>query len=363
MSKQSNKLLEVKNLKKYFPLRRGFFGVVNTGAVKAVDNVSFCIESGETLGLVGESGSGKTTIGWSILRAFEPTSGSVHFQLRKGEVTDVLALNKKELKAFRQHMQMIFQDPYSSLNPRMTVRDIIAEPLVANKLVKGSKVDERVREVALRCRLNVEHMRRFPHAFSGGQRQRIGIARALVLHPKFIVCDEAVSALDVSIQAEILNFISDLKDEFNLTYLFIAHDLSVVEYISDRVAVMYLGRIVEMAPTKELFFNPLHPYTEALMSAIPAPEPDAPLQPILLQGEIPSPVNPPSGCYFHPRCRYAQDICKTTRPEWKEYRLGHFSACHFSDTLTLLGAAEQGEPSSIRPSKYEAEQPSDVRIR
>ena len=352
MAEQRHKLLEVDNLKKYFPLRKGRFGTDGVETVKAVDDVSFYIESGETLGLVGESGSGKTTIGRAILRAFEPTSGSVRFQLREGEYTDVLALDKKDLRAFRPHMQMIFQDPYSSLNARMTVRDIIAEPLIVNKLAKGSEVDDQVRETALRCRLNVEHLRRFPHAFSGGQRQRIGIARALAMHPRFIVCDEPVSALDVSVQAEILNLLGDLQQEFHLTYLFIAHDLSVVQYISDRVAVMYLGRIVEMAPSEELFFNPLHPYTEALMSAIPAPDPDAPMQPIVLTGEIPSPINSPPGCHFHPRCRYAQDICKTTRPEWKEHRPGHFSACHFSDTLTLAGAKEVGSPTSLRPSRH-----------
>jgi peptide/nickel transport system ATP-binding protein len=346
MSEQSQILLEVEDLKMYFPLRTGRFGTGSTLTVKAVDGVSFYLEQGETLGLVGESGSGKTTIGRSILRAFDPTAGSVRFQLQPGEYTDVLRLKGRELKAFRQHMQMIFQDPYSSLNPRMTVRDIIAEPLVANRLARGSELNERVREVALRCRLNVEHLRRFPHAFSGGQRQRIGIARALVLHPEFVVCDEPVSALDVSVQAEILNLLADLQEEFNLTYLFIAHDLSVVEYISDRVAVMYLGRILEMAPTKEMFFNPLHPYTEALMSSIPAPDPDAPMQPIILEGEIPSPIHPPPGCHFHPRCRYAQDICKTERPEWKEYQPGHFSACHFSDSLELMGALEFAELTS-----------------
>lgn len=348
MSEQSLRLVEIANLKKYFPLRAGRFGT-STQTVKAVDDVSFYIEKGETLGLVGESGSGKTTVGRSILRAFEPTSGSVRMQIRAGEFTDVLALNKKELKRFRQHMQMIFQDPFSSLNPRMTVRDIIAEPLVVNKLARGETLNERVREVALRCRLNVEHLRRFPHAFSGGQRQRIGIARALVMHPEFIVCDESVSALDVSVQAEILNLLGDLQAEFDLTYLFIAHDLSVVEYISDRVAVMYLGRLVEMAPTEELFFNPLHPYTEALMSAIPAPDPDAAMNPVVLEGEIPSPIDPPPGCHFHPRCRYAEEICQTTRPEWKEYKPDHFSACHFSDTLELKGAEELGEGTSIRP--------------
>lgn len=339
MSEGTLKLLEVENLRKFFPLRAGRFSA-STQAVKAVDDVSFYINKGETLGLVGESGSGKTTVGRAILRAFEPTSGSVYFQLREGEIIDVLALNKKELKAFRQHMQMIFQDPYSSLNPRMTVRDIIAEPLVVNNMARGKALNERVAEIALRCRLNIEHLRRFPHAFSGGQRQRIGIARALVLHPEFIVCDESVSALDVSVQAEILNLLVDLQDEFDLTLLFIAHDLSVVEYISDRVAVMYLGRIVEMSPTKELFFNPLHPYTEALMSAIPAPDPDTSMQPIILQGEIPSPIDPPPGCHFHPRCRFAEDICKAAKPEWKEYQPGHFAACHFADKLTLKGAEE-----------------------
>ncbi len=349
MSAQPENLLEVKNLKKHFPLRTGRFGG-ETKTVKAVDDVSFYIKKGETLGLVGESGSGKTTVGRAILRAFEPTSGSVHFQFGENESFDVLSLNKKELRAFRQHMQMIFQDPNSSLNPRMTVRDIIAEPLVINKLAKGDALNERVREVALRCSLNLEHLRRFPHAFSGGQRQRVGIARALAMYPEFIVCDESVSALDVSVQAEILNLLGDLQDEFDLTYLFIAHDLSVVEYISDRVAVMYLGRLVEMAPSKELFFNPLHPYTEALMSAIPAPDPDAAMKPVVLEGEIPSPIDPPPGCHFHPRCRFAQDICKTTRPEWKEWQPGHFSACHFSDTIELQGAKELGDGmgSSIR---------------
>lgn len=355
MSEHTYKLLEVDNLKKYFPLRTGRFGTAGVRTVKAVDDVSLYVESGETLGLVGESGSGKTTIGRAILRAFDVTSGSVRFQIKDGEHTDVLALNRRELKAFRQHMQMIFQDPYSSLNPRMTVREIIAEPLVVNKVARGSELDDRVRDVALRCKLNVEHLRRFPHAFSGGQRQRIGIARALALHPRFVVCDEPVSALDVSVQAEILNLLGDLQQEFDLTYLFIAHDLSVVEYISDRVAVMYLGRIVEMAPTKDLFFNPLHPYTEALMSAIPAPDPDAPMKPILLEGEIPSPIDPPPGCHFHTRCRYAEDICKQERPRWKEHRPGHFSACHFSDSLSLVGATELGEGSSLRRAEPVAE--------
>lgn len=340
MCEQPVRLLEVRNLKKYFPIRRGLFSVASGGAVKAVDGVSFYIEKGETLGLVGESGSGKTTTGRTILRAIEPTEGKILFQIDAGEVTDVTALAKKELRAFRRHMQMIFQDPYSSLSPRMTVRDIIGEPLIVSNLAKGSEIDDRVREVALRCRLNVEHLRRYPHAFSGGQRQRIGIARALVLNPEFIICDEPVSALDVSVQAQILNLLKDLQEEFQLTYLFIAHDLSVIEHISDRVAVMYLGRLLEMAPTEELFYNPMHPYTEALMSAIPAADPDAVMQPLFLSGEIPNPANPPSGCYFHPRCRYVEERCKATTPEWKEYRPGHFMACHFVDTLALQGVRE-----------------------
>ncbi|MFW6116280.1 MAG: ABC transporter ATP-binding protein [bacterium] len=337
MSEERVRLLEVKGLKKHFSIRRGLFGAVSGGVVKAVDGVSFYIEKRETLGLVGETGCGKTTTGLTTLRAIEPTAGEVLFQLNEGETTDVTALDKRELRTFRTHMQMIFQDPYSSLDPRMTVRDIIGEPLVANKVAKGAALDDRIREVALRCRLNIEHLRRYPHAFSGGQRQRIGIARALSLNPEFVVCDEPVSALDVSIQAQILNLLEDLQEELGLTYLFIAHDLSVIEHISDRVAVMYVGRLVETAPTEELFYRPLHPYTEALMSAIPAADPDDMTEPLLLSGEIPSPANPPSGCYFHPRCRYAEELCRTTAPEWKEYAPAHFTACHFADTLSLRG--------------------------
>lgn len=339
MSEQTIKLVEVRGLKKHFPLRGGLFGAAS-GSVKAVDGVDFYINKGETLGLVGESGSGKTTTGRVLLRAIEPTAGEIHFQLEGGQITDFTQLQGKELRAFRPHAQMIFQDPYSSLNPRMTVRDIIGEPLVASKVAKGAELDDRIRAVSHRCRLSIEHLRRYPHAFSGGQRQRIGIARALVLNPEFIVCDEPVSALDVSIQAQILNLLKDLQEEFGLTYLFIAHDLSVVEHVSDRVGVMYLGRLVEMAPTGELFYNPLHPYTEALMSAIPAANPHEVMQPVLLTGEIPNPANPPSGCHFHPRCRYAEEPCKTAAPEWKEHRPGHFAACHFTDSLCLAGVKE-----------------------
>jgi peptide/nickel transport system ATP-binding protein len=332
-------LLEVKNLKKYFPLKQGLLGR-SAGTVRAVDGVSLHILQGETLGLVGESGSGKTTAGRTILRAFDPTEGEIIFHLHDGQPTDLAKLNPKELRAFRRHAQMIFQDPYSSLNPRMTVRDIIAEPLVAGGVAHGDEVDERVREIARRCQLSLEHLRRYPHAFSGGQRQRIGIARALAVQPQFVVCDEPVSALDVSIQAQILNLLMDLQKEFGLTYLFVAHDLSVVEHVSDRVAVMYLGRLVEVAPTADLFYQPLHPYTEALMSAIPALDPDDVMKPVMLKGEIPSPANPPSGCPFHPRCPYVQDICKQDMPELKEYRPGHFAACHFADQLSLKGAAK-----------------------
>jgi peptide/nickel transport system ATP-binding protein len=332
-------LLEVRNLKKYFPLRQGFLGR-NAGTVKAVDGVSLHILQGETLGLVGESGSGKTTAGRTILRAFDPTEGEIIFHLHDGPPTDLAKLTPKQLRSFRRHAQMIFQDPYSSLNPRMTVRDIIAEPLVAGGVAKGDEVDDHVREIARRCQLSLEHLRRYPHAFSGGQRQRIGIARALSVQPQFVVCDEPVSALDVSIQAQILNLLMDLQKEFGLTYLFVAHDLSVVEHVSNRVAVMYLGRLAEVAPTAELFYQPLHPYTEALMSAIPALDPDEVMKPVILKGEIPSPANPPTGCPFHPRCPYVQDVCKQEMPELKEYRPGHFAACHFADQLSLKGAAK-----------------------
>jgi len=337
LEEQQRVLLEVRNLKKYFPLRSGFLRR-GSGTVKAVDGVNLHILQGETLGLVGESGSGKTTAGRAILRAFKPTEGEIIFHLQNGPATDIVKLDSKDLRAFRRHAQMIFQDPYSSLNPRMTVRDIIAEPLVAGGVAQGEEVDERVREIAHRCQLSLEHLRRYPHAFSGGQRQRIGIARALVVQPQFVVCDEPVSALDVSIQAQILNLLMDLQKEFGLTYLFVAHDLSVVEHVSDRVAVMYLGRLVEVAPTNELFYKPLHPYTEALMAAIPSLDPDEVMKPVMLKGEIPSPANPPTGCPFHPRCPYVQDVCRQDKPELKEYRPGHFAACHFADTLLLKGA-------------------------
>ena len=332
-------LLEIKGLKKYFPLRRSFLGQT-AGELKAVDGVSFHIQQGETLGLVGESGSGKTTTGRTILRAIEPTAGQILFRLGKNEVIDFASLKPAELRSFRRYMQMIFQDPFSSLSPRMTVRDIIAEPLIVSRAAKGSALEDRVREVAHLCGLNVGHLRRYPHAFSGGQRQRIGIARALAMQPEFIVCDEPVSALDVSIQAQILNLLKDLQAEMHLTYLFIAHDLSVVEYICNRVAVMYLGRIVEMANTHDLFYTPLHPYTEALMSAIPSADPDDAMAPLMLSGEIPDPTDPPEGCTFHPRCRFVKDVCKHEKPDLKEWGGDRFAACHFVGQLPLKGVRD-----------------------
>lgn len=336
---QEQMLLDVNNLKVYFPIRDGFMGRTS-GHVKAVDDVSFTIGRGETLGLVGESGSGKTTLGRSILRAIDPTDGEINFRFN-GSAVNVAPMRDSDLRKYRRHMQMIFQDPYASLNPRMTVRDIIAEPLVAMKLMQGEQLEEQIRATAERCRLSLEHLRRFPHAFSGGQRQRIGIARALVSNPQFIVCDESVSALDVSIQADILNLLMDLQEELNLTYLFIAHDLSVVAHISTRVAVMYVGQLVELAPTCKLFYAPKHPYTEALLSAIPDIDPDYDMAQIQLEGEIPNPANPPSGCRFHTRCPYVQERCKMEVPEWVEIEADHFVSCHFAHELTLKGASQK----------------------
>jgi oligopeptide/dipeptide ABC transporter ATP-binding protein len=331
-------LIEVRNLRCFFPVRRGTWGRVE-GHVRAVDDVSFSIAQGETLGLVGESGSGKTTIGRAILRAVTPTSGQIFYRPDERKL-DLVQLKGQELRRFRRYMQMIFQDPYASLNPRLTVRDIIAEPLVANNLVRSrSEVDEIVRATAALCKLNLEHLRRFPHAFSGGQRQRIGIARALVSNPEFVVCDESVSALDVSIQAEILNLLMDLQRDLGLTYLFIAHDLSVVAHISSRVAVMYVGQLVELAPTRRIFFAPKHPYTAALLSAIPEVKPEAEFRPVPLTGEIPNPINPPPGCRFHTRCTYAEARCRTEAPIWREIEPEHWVACHFAETLTLQGVA------------------------
>ena len=334
-------LLEVNNLKKYFPVRRGVFRRT-VGWVKAVDDISFFIKNRETLGLVGESGCGKTTCGRTILRLIEPTSGQAIFY-KDGRAVEIFKLRGKQLKELRREMQIIFQDPYSSLNPRMTIGDIVGEPLVVHRVGRKKEIRQRVAELLEAVGLNPQYMKRYPHEFSGGQRQRIGIARALALEPKLIIADEPVSALDVSIQAQVLNLLEDLQVQFGLTYLFIAHDLSVVKHISDRVAVMYLGKIVEMAGTDELFADPKHPYTEALMSAVPVPDPDFHMERIILQGDVPSPVNPPSGCYFHPRCSYAKEVCSTTAPKFRDLGGEHFAACHFAEGLELQGLRGQGQ--------------------
>lgn len=336
IKKSGMPLLEVKNLKKYFPVEKGFWRKT-VGYVKAVDKVNLYINEGETLGVVGESGCGKTTLGRCILRAIEPTEGSILFRLN-GDMIDITKLDRESLRATRRYTQMIFQDPYSSLDSRMTVLDIVGEPLLVNNLATGRKMEERVKDLVKVVGLNVKHLKRYPHAFSGGQRQRIGIARALASNPKFIVADEPVSALDVSVQAQTLNLLQDLQVEFKLTYLFISHDLSVIEHISDRVAVMYVGKVVELAKTEEFFLNPLHPYSEALLSALPKPDPRLRMKRIILSGEVANPVNPPSGCYFHPRCNYAEEICKKEEPGWKEVNPDHFVACHFAKKLSLKGA-------------------------
>jgi len=332
-------LLQVWRLKKYFPVRKGVFRRT-VGWVKAVDEVDLFIPKGETLGLVGESGCGKTTVSRTILRLIEPTSGQVLFRPRSKSlppVVEVTKATKRVMKLLRREMQIIFQDPYSSLNPRMTVGAIIGEPLIVHRVARGQEVRNRVVELLEAVGLKPDHMRRYPHEFSGGQRQRIGIARALALGPQLVICDEPVSALDVSIQAQVLNLLEDLQDKFGLTYLFVAHDLSVVKHISDRVAVMYLGKVVELAETEELYTRPRHPYTEALLSAVPVPDPDYEAERILLQGDVPSPVNPPAGCRFHPRCSYAQAICSQQTPGLQDYGGEHYAACHFASSLALRG--------------------------
>jgi peptide/nickel transport system ATP-binding protein len=339
---QENLLLEVKNLKKHFPIRRGFLRRV-VGAVKAVDDVSFFIRAGETLGLVGESGCGKTTTGRCVLRAIEPTSGTIRFKDQHLGWVDVPALDKKQLKEVRRNMQMIFQDPYSSLNPRMTLLQIVGEPLLVNNVARGKELEDRVADLLRVVGLRPEYMVRYPHAFSGGQRQRIGVARALALNPQLIVADEPVSALDVSIQAQILNLLQDLQSQFHLTYLFVAHDLSVVEHISDRVAVMYVGKLVEMAETEDLFLHPMHPYTEALLSAVPKPDPRFRSKRIVLEGDVADPANPPKGCYFNPRCRYAAEICRNEPPQLRELRPDHFVSCHRAEEISLAGVVEQNK--------------------
>ncbi len=325
----AEKLLEVKNLVKHFPVRGGVFSRVRAH-VRAVDGISFDIEEGETLGLVGESGCGKSTAGRAILRLIEPTAGEVIF---KG--TNILDLEREKMRQLRREMQIIFQDPYASLNPRMTIGSIVGEPLTIHKIAKGKKRDEEVATILQRVGLRPEHMRRYPHEFSGGQRQRIGIARALALNPKVIIADEPVSALDVSIQAQVINLLQDLQKDFGIAYLVISHDLSVVQHICDRIAVMYLGEIVEIAEADELIMSPRHPYTEALLSAVPVPDPAAGGQKerIILRGDVPSPVNPPSGCRFHTRCPYKEDICAAEVPPLQVISDGHMTACHFAGKI------------------------------
>jgi oligopeptide transport system ATP-binding protein len=320
-------LLQVDDLMMHFPIYRGVIQR-QVGAVRAVDGVSFDIKRGETLGLVGESGCGKSTTGRTILQLYRPTSGSVHF-----ENVDLVHLKGEELRKIRRKMQMIFQDPYASLNPRMTVADIVGEPLVVHEVAKGKEIQDRVQHLLKIVNLNPSFSSRYPHEFSGGQRQRIGIARALALQPSFIICDEPISALDVSIQAQVVNLLEELQEQFNLTYLFIAHDLSMVKHISSRVAVMYLGVIVELASRDELYAKPLHPYSQALLSAVPIPDPiaDAKRQRTILQGDVPSPANPPSGCRFRTRCPIAEAVCAESRPEFREIKPGHFVACFFAE--------------------------------
>ncbi len=333
-----NVLLEVKDLKMHFPIRKGLVPR-EVGRIRAVDGVSFSIQAGETLSLVGESGCGKTTTGRCILRGYDPTEGQILYRRPDGQVVDLAELDGASLRPYRREIRMIFQDPYSSLNPRMNVLDIVGEPLRVNARLSGQALEARVTELLRQCGLRPEYMRRYPHAFSGGERQRIGIARALSLNPRLVVCDEGVSALDVSVRAQILNLLQDLQRDLNLTFLFIAHDLSVVEYLSDRVAVMYVGKLVELAATEELYLNPRHPYTEALLSAVPKPDPrlSSRGQGIVLEGDVADPANPPSGCYFHPRCRFVSDQCRVETPALRELTPGHFVACHLAEKLSLRG--------------------------
>jgi len=340
-------LLEVRDLRMHFPIRRGVFRRL-TGWVRAVDGVTFSIREGETLGLVGESGCGKSSTGRCILRVYAPSAGEIVYRGTNGKTVDLASIDESALRPFRREIRMVFQDPYSSLNPRMTLLDIVGEPLKVHRIASGRQLEERVAWLLRRVGLRPEYMRRYPHAFSGGERQRVGIARALALEPRLVVADEAVSALDVSVRAQILNLLQDLQREFNLTYLFIAHDLSVVEYLCDRVAVMYVGKLVEVASTAELYARPKHPYTEALLSAVPKPDPRLRSRGrrIILQGEVADPANPPPGCAFHTRCLYATDRCRTEEPALRDVGGGHLAACHYAEELGLRGAEPVSQDGS-----------------
>ncbi len=335
----ADNLLEVRDLKTHFPITAGLWRRV-VGYVRAVDGVSFDLKAGETLALVGESGCGKTTTGRAIIRAVEPTGGKALYRMEDGAVIDTTKAEGRDLQILRQQIQIIFQDPFASLNPRMTIFDIVADPLRVNGLVARSEMEDRVSEMLSLVGMSPALMRRYPHAFSGGQRQRIGIARALVMNPRLVIADEPVSALDVSVQAQILNLMLDLQNNLGLTYLFISHDLSVVQYISHRVAVMYVGKVVELAPTDKIFVQPKHPYTQALLSSVPAPNPEVASLGQTLEGEVADPANPPDGCYFHPRCPFARDICRSDEPEFREVSPGQFTRCHFAEELDLPGVPE-----------------------
>ena len=337
-----NVILQVKDLKMHFPIVKGFLRRT-VGYVKAVDKVNLFIRRRETLGLVGESGCGKTTTGRCIIRAYKPTAGEILYRDSKDKIVDLFSMPENEMKPYRAEIRMIFQDPYSSLNPRMTLLQIVGDPLTVHENLHGKDLEERVAGLLKRVGLRPEYMRRYPHAFSGGERQRIGIARSLALNPRVVLADEAVSALDVSVRAQILNLLEDLQHEFDLTYLFVAHDLSVVEYICDRVAVMYVGKLVELAATEELYMHPLHPYTEVLLSAVPKPDPRLRSRGnrVIPEGDVADPSNPPSGCYFHPRCGYAKERCKVEEPALREVGPDHFVACHFAEDLRLRGVLDK----------------------
>ena len=340
-------ILEVNDLRMHFPINKGFLRRT-VGYVKAVDKVNLFVQKGETLGLVGESGCGKTTTGRCIIRAYVPTSGEILYRTPENKIVDLAQLKSEgDLRPYRKDIRMIFQDPYSSLNPRMTLLQIVGDPLVANRIASGKELEERVAALLKRVGLRPEYMRRYPHAFSGGERQRIGIARALALNPRIVIADESVSALDVSVRAQILNLLQDLQAEFDLTYLFVAHDLSVVEYICDRVAVMYVGKLVELAETEKLYMHPMHPYTEVLLSSVPKPDPRLRSRGtrIIPEGEVADPSHPPSGCYFHPRCQYAKERCKTEEPALRDMGDKHFVACHFAEELRLRGVLDKAAAS------------------